>query len=350
MQQRTMQKILILSGVLLGIFLSFRYLLPLIFPFLLGAGLALAADPMVRFCREKLHLPKSISTLLGVGLTFTIICTVLLILIALLVRELGNLAGVLPNLEDTARQGLSLLESWLLGLADRTPDGIRPVLTNAVSQLFTGSTAFLDRVGQWLLELASGILHAIPDSAFGFGTMVLSSFMISVKLPVLRTALPERLPPIWEERYLPALNSLKSSLFAWLIAQSKLAGVTFLILTVGFLLLRISYAPLWALVIALVDALPLLGSGAVLIPWSIVSFLQADQVRAIGLLATYAAASVTRSTLEPRLVGKQLGLDPLVTLAALYAGYRLFGVGGMLLAPLIAVLTVRLVKDTLPRQ
>ena len=85
------------------------------------------------------------------------------------------------------------------------------------------------------------------------------------------------------------------------------------------------------------DALPVLGTGTVLVPWSLVCLLQGDTVRGIGLLGVYAAASLTRSVLEPRFIGRQLGLDPLVTLLAMYAGYRLWGLAGMILAPLLAV-------------
>ena len=92
--------------------------------------------------------------------------------------------------------------------------------------------------------------------------------------------------------------------------------------------------------VSLVDAFPILGTGTVLLPWTLISFVQDNAARGMGLLGIYAVVSVTRSVLEPKLVGKQLGLDPLVTLAALYAGYRLWGLGGMILAPLLAV-TVR---------
>ena len=97
-------------------------------------------------------------------------------------------------------------------------------------------------------------------------------------------------------------------------------------------------------VIALIDARPVLGSGMVLVPWSIVCFLQGEAPRGIGLLGIYAAACLLRSVLEPRFVGKQLGLDPLLTLAAIYIGYRLFGIGGMILAPLLAVFATQLLN------
>jgi predicted PurR-regulated permease PerM len=117
---------------------------------------------------------------------------------------------------------------------------------------------------------------------------------------------------------------------------------------VGFLVLRIPGAIGWAALVAVVDAIPVLGTGTVLIPWSLVCFLQGDSLRAVGLLGTYVAGFLLRSVLEPRLVGKQLGLDPLVTLMAMYAGYRLWGILGMLLSPLIAMTALLLLTG--PKQ
>ena len=87
---------------------------------------------------------------------------------------------------------------------------------------------------------------------------------------------------------------------------------------------------------AVVDAIPILGTGTVLVPWALVSLLQKESLKAIGLLCTYGAAAITRTVLEPKLVGRHLGLDPLTTLIALYAGYRFWGVLGLLLTPILA--------------
>ena len=114
------------------------------------------------------------------------------------------------------------------------------------------------------------------------------------------------------------------------------------LLTAGLLLLQIPYGPLWAFLVALLDAFPILGTGAVLVPWSLISFLQGNNLQAFGLLGVYAVVTITRTVLEPRLVGAQLGLDPLVTLICFYAGFRLWGILGMILAPMLAVTAVQL--------
>ena len=114
--------------------------------------------------------------------------------------------------------------------------------------------------------------------------------------------------------------------------------VTFLLLTAGLLVLQVDYPLLFGLAIALIDALPVFGSGTVLIPWGLMQFLRGKTFLGVGLLCLYGAAALTRTALEPRMLGKQMGLDPLLTLLALYAGYHFLGVLGMILFPIGALL------------
>ena len=339
------KKTLLFLGIFLGLWLFARYLLPLVFPFLLGLGLALAARPAVTFLTEKLRFPRYFSAGIGVTLTFFSIATLFLLLCAFLVRELKYLAGILPDLEQTARSGISLLESWLLGLTDAFPAGIAGVLRQNVAGLFSGGTALLDRAVRYLLGLAGSLLAHVPDSALTLGTALISGYMISAKLPRIALWLEKRFPKEKWKPLLEALKRIRQVVAGWLLAQLKLSCLTFGILTGGFLLLRIPYALLWALGVALLDAFPVLGTGTVLLPWALIAFLQGNSARAIGLLGTYAVVSLVRSALEPKLVGRQLGLDPLVTLMALYAGYKIWGIGGMILAPMLTVTALQLVPD-----
>lgn len=340
----------ILFILLLGLlgWVSIRYLLPILMPFLLAALLALAAEPLVSVFHNRLKLPRAAATGIGVCISLVIIILIVMVLGALLVRQLQSLMGVVPNLEGTALQGMESLKGWLLNLAEKVPDGIEPMLTRSVENFFSDGTVFLDKVTTWLLGLASGVVSHLPDSALGIGTWLLSSFMISAKLPGIKAWISGHLPASWHEKYLPMLQRLKKSVWGWLKAQLKLMAITFAVLLGGFFLLRVSYAPLCAFVISLVDMLPILGTGTVLVPWSIVCFLQGDTIRAIGLLGVYAAAALLRSILEPKMIGKQLGLDSLVTLIAMYAGYRIWGILGMILAPLLTVVAVQLF--TVPKE
>ncbi len=335
-----LKKVLLICALILGIWLFARFLLPVSLPFLLGAGLALLAEPMTGFLCRRLRLPRSAAAGISVTAAFCFLGLLLLLLCALILKELSALTRVLPDLEATARSGMDLLSQWLLSLSSRLPDGVRTILQRNITGFFSGGSALLDQAVRYLLGLAGHLLTAMPDSALTLGTAVIASFMISAKLPQLHGFFSR-------ERFSPVLTlwqRLRSALGGWLFAQLKLSGVTWGILTLGFWILGIPHALLWAALTALVDAFPVLGTGTVLIPWSLIAFLQGNTPRGIGLAAVYAVVSLIRSVLEPKLVGKQLGLDPLLTLAALYAGYRLFGLGGMLLAPVVTVA----VKQSLP--
>lgn len=335
-------KILTAAGILLVLWLGVRYLLPLLLPFLLGAGVAVLAEPMVRLFSRRLRLPRSAAAGIGVSMAFCFLSLLVLLLAALAVRELGVLAGVLPDLGGMAKSGIALLAQWLQGLTDHAPESIRGHLSRTIGDFFSGGTALLDQAVSYVLGLAGGLLSHLPDGALGVGTAIVSSFMISAKLPVLRSRVKQLLPRERLAPMLAALDRIRSALGGWLKAQLKLAAVTWAILTGGFLILRIPYGPLWALLVAALDAFPVLGTGTVLLPWCLICLLQGDTARAIGLLGVYGVVTLTRSILEPRLVGRQLGLDPLVTLFALYTGYRLGGLPGMLLAPIAAVAVVNL--------
>lgn len=325
--------------------LGLRWLLPLTAPFVLGFGLALIAEPMVSLFHKRLHLPRSISTGIGVSVTVSFLGMLFLMLCAFVARELRILAGVLPDLEAAAGSGITMLRGWLLDMAERAPKGIRPVLQENMSSLFSSGTAWLDQAVRYLLGLAGNLLSHVPDSALGLGTAVISGYMFSAKLPRIRRWMLRRIPKERLRMLLETGKRIKGVVLGWLAAQAKLMGVTLVIVTLGLVLLRIPYAVVWALGISLVDAFPVLGTGTVLIPWSILCLLQGDTARAIGLAGIYATVTLTRSVLEPKLLGRHLGLDPLVTLIALYAGYKLWGIGGMILAPLLAVIATQAIPE-----
>ena len=321
--------------VFLLIWLSIKYLLPILLPFLLGALLAFAAEPMVKQLAKK--MPRPAAAAIGVGATLILLICILVLLTAALVRELSLLANVLPDLGQAAQGGLHALEGFLLRLSDRMPTGIRPLLVQTVTDFFSNGSAIVQQLLQRLSPLASSILGWIPGSAIALGTGILSAFMVSARLPKIKDWLRKLRSNTRLGQYLPMLKQVRSALFGWLKAQFKLMALCFLIVCAGLMLLRVPYAPIWAFLTAFVDAIPVLGTGTVLIPWSLICLLQEQSVKAIGLLGIYVAALLSRSILEPRLVGKHLGIDPLVTLIALYIGFQLWGIGGMLISPMVCV-------------
>lgn len=344
MEQNRLRRILRAAMVVAIALVVGRYLMPIALPFALGAGLALAAEPAVALLSDKLRLKRLLASGIGVTAVFALALTLLVLLVAVLVRQLGRLSGMLPQLGDAVQQGMTSAKHWALELSAKLPESVGQVASRLTENLFSDGSALMQEAVSRVPGAATELIGKLSEGALVLFTAVLSGYMLSARLPGLRLWCRERLPQSWQQTYLPALRRIRRSLGGWLLAQGKLMGITFALLAAGFLLLRVENALMLAVVIALVDAFPVLGTGTVLIPWSLVCLLQGNSARGVGLLGVYLVVWLTRSVLEPRILGKELGLDPLLTLAAIYAGFRLWGIGGMLLAPLGAMAVTQAIK------
>ena len=345
MPKRTLTLFLVLAGGILGGWFLIRYALPVLLPFLLGAGLALAAEPMVSLLEHKAKFKRWVASGIGVSGVFLLLVSLLVLVTALLFRQAGQLTAVVPELARSVQSGMGSLEEWLLQKASLAPQNIRNVLNTTVTGFFSDGSALVGQVAGSLPGILSRLFGHVTGGVLMLATAVLAAFMISSRLPQLRSGAKGMLPETWQNRYLPALKGLRKAVTGWLMAQFKLTVVVMGLLMICFWLLRIPHGIFWAAVIALVDALPVLGCGVVLVPWSLICLLQGHRLQSIGLLGTFALVWLARSVLEPRLLGKELGLDPLVTLLAIYTGYRLLGLPGMILAPLVALILTKLLAE-----
>ena len=335
-------RVLLLAAGIAGGLLAVRYLLPLALPILVGLGVAAAAEPVAKLLCRRLRLPRGVAAGVAICAVFALIGVGVYFLGRLLLWELNNLSDQLPEMAVSLDSAMDRVRSWLYGLVHRAPDHLQARMESGIQQLFESGTELAQGAAEQVLSLASRIILSLPDTLVFLGTAITSSFLISARLPRVIPWLRQKLPQAWQNRALPVIQALRSNLSGWLRAQAKLMGVTFLILTAGFFVLRVGHPLLVGAVVALVDALPMLGVGTILIPWGLIVMLQGNSALGFGLLALYVAASMTRSVLEPRMVGRQLGLNPLTTLAVVYVGYKLWGILGMILAPVLAVTVAQL--------
>lgn len=338
------KKPLLWAAGFLCLWLGAKYLLPVAMPFLLGGLLAVAAEPLVKLLSAR--TPRPLAAGVGVSAVLLLLAGILSLVGAAVVQELRVLASAAPDLAQKTGQGVAVLEDWLIGLSEQAPEGMRPALQRAVLEVFDDGTVLLEQATRQLPGFLTTTLGHLGNGLLGIGTGILAAFLISARLPRIREMIRRKIPPVWKEKYLPAIGRVRHALGGWLLAQLKLVAVTFGILLVGFFLLQIPYGLIWALTVALVDAVPILGTGTVLVPWAAICFLQGNQLQGVGLLGIYGAAAITRTVLEPKLVGRHLGLDPLLTLAALYAGYRFWGFLGLLLTPILASAAKSLVAES----
>lgn len=327
--------LLALSAML--VWLAFTVFLPICLPFLLGIGLALLAEPAVVLLSQRCHWKRAASTAVGVSAVLALSIAALTLLATIFMRQLTQLGNIWPRLEAAFLQAVESLRQWLLALAPRMPASLHRFIDQLAQDLLSDSGKFLSGLMSKLPQLATGLLGDLSQWLFGLITGIISSYMFSIRLPLLRQWLHRRLPQRWQQEYLPAIKSLKKALGGWIWAEIKLAAVAFVLLWIGFMLLRMEHSLLLAALITLVDAFPVLGVGTVLVPWSLLRLIQGDPATGFGLLGLYAVIWLIRSVLEPKLIGKELGLDPLVTLLCIYGGLKLWGIGGMLLAPIFAM-------------
>ena len=337
------------AGAAAAVWIGIVFLLPPLLPFLLALLAARAVRKPAAFLEARCHLPR----VLAAGLALTALLGLVLLLLYLLGRvvwsEVGRFAGAVPEMLASLAGPMGRLQQGLLNLSDRLPEALRGPVRQNVESFFRSGTVVAERAAEALFSLASGTVARLPDLFLFLVTTVLASFLASGQYEAICSFFRRQIPVSWRNRWQAIVACLRSTLAVWLRAQLKLLGVNFLVLSAGLWLLGVDFPLLFGGLIALIDALPLFGAGTVLIPWSILSFLRGATGRGVGLALLYAAAYVVRSVLEPRLIGRQVGLPPLVTLLAIYAGYRFAGVAGMILFPVGTMLFKQFWDHTVPK-
>lgn len=344
MRQELLKKCAYLSlclfGGVLAVYLILHYLSGILFPFLIGWGLAFLTRPLAYAIHRGTRIPvrflRLSLVLLGVGGIFGGLW-------ALFSRLTQELEELLTRLNQ---DGLPTIET----LTDRLPTW----LANAIHALpfFGGGEddSLLSRVMQMVSDaltsrlpsLLGAVVGAMPELLLSLIVALIAAVYFCLDLEKINAYLLSLLPTKWAKSLISFKQSLFKTALSYLRSYLILMGFTFALLLVGFMLIGVNYALLLAAIISVVDLFPVLGVGTVLIPWAIGCFLFGDARSAIGLGILYLVCFVLRQYLEPRLVGNSLGIHPLAALFFMYAGFQFGGVFGMLLAPLICILLLPL--------
>ncbi len=192
--------------------------------------------------------------------------------------------------------------------------------------------------GSWIMGAASSLLAKLPDAGLFLVTSVLAVYFTSLNYPAILAFLKRQLPLAWQDKCRRAAQCFRTTILKWLRAEMLLILATFGVLLAGFLWMGLDYALLAAVFTALVDALPVLGTGTVLFPWALGCFLMGNMEQGLALLVLYAVGLIVHTLLEPRLLAGQADLPPITALLAMYLGFRFLGVGGMILFPVVLLL------------
>ena len=339
----------IMISVLAGgalLYLAFRYVLPLLLPFLLAYAVAWLIRPAANKISKRTHLPCGACSVVLLLVVFGLGGYGLWIGSVRLIAELGNLVerllsdgGIFDAMDSLmlwveeigARFGfLSLKEG---GSPQAFYDGVMQMVGNLLSSLASR-----------LPDLAASLFSALPSVLFFLIVSVVACFYFCTDGVSITRSLGSFLPHRWRQKIPQIRENLRDVLKKYVKAYGILLLLTFVLLLVGFWILQVEYAFLLAFLIALADLLPVIGVGTILIPWGIVMLLQKQFYIGFGLLLLYLVISLIRQVVEPKVLGKSLGLHPLLTLFATYVGFTLFGVLGMILAPIAALLVKRLLS------
>lgn len=339
MQQRALRcfSFLLYMGVAVGaVWLSVRFLLPWGAPFLLAFALAAVLEYPVRALTRRGWRRGAASALLSLG-ALALVLFALTRLAARCLTALAEFARRGPELVQNMAEGAGRAEGRLLAYIDAAPPELGELLRTALDGIADTLCAIPARLSQSALDAASRAAQHSPDVLLFAVTFGIGTYFFSAAFPRVLRFLEAQLPA-GQRRHLAGLGrDLRGSFGGFLRAQLLLMAMTFLELLLAFLLLHLRSAVGLAALTALVDALPVFGTGTVLLPWAAASLLLGDTGRALGLVLTWALVNLARSAAQAKLLGDQIGLDPLASLLAVYVGWQLGRVWGMLLCPLVLV-------------
>lgn len=318
-------------------------------PFVVGGVLALIANPLVRFLERKVKMRRKFGTVLIIGGVLALVIGGGGLLLVRLGRELFSFLTDLPAVLESVGRQLQTVAVRLEELASRLPLGtpdmdLSDTLAGLGDALLEAVKNFVAGLGAPTVEAAGNLAKSIP-SAFVtvFITILSAYFFLAEKENV--AAFYRRAMPKKPQEYLDLLGrSTKRLVGGYFLAQFKIMGVVALLLVAGFLILRVPYAAIWALLIAFLDFLPVFGTGTVLIPWALIELLNSRFYMAAGLTACWLITQAVRQMIQPKVVGDSMGLNPLLTLFFLYLGFRFSGIGGMILAVPVGMIGIEFYK------
>lgn len=332
--KRLLYVVFILLGLYIGLKLSVFYM-----PFLIAFIISLMIEPAIKYIMKKTNFTRRASSIIIFIIVSIIILGGLTWLIITLFSEASSLLQGLNDYFDKAYiQFQNLISTFKF-------DKIH--LSNEVLGVIQNSTGeILQTASNWLRNALTGLINivtSLPSIAICIGITVLALYFICVDKIYILDQIEHHLPKLWVKKMKIHLSELITTLGGYLKAEATLILVSFVISLIGLYVLKfmgfnIQYPLLMALFIGFVDALPILGSGTVMIPWAIICAINGDINLGIAIIILLIIMSVVREIIEPKLVSKNIGVHPIFTLIAMYTGFKLIGVIGLLIGPIVLII------------
>lgn len=322
----------VIAGTLGGLFLAYR-LFNYVAPFVIAFLLAMAVNPLVCWLskKRKFTMSRTVAALITTTITILTVLWVLLYLGGLLVKQATEIIKLVPHISPNLQSNLLALVTQLGAEMSILPDYVLQGIQNFIVNLGTTISAYTAGAALFVYDTA----RLLPFLFLFVLLTVLATYIFSKDYPKLRAAVMNNLPQSWLIQYRVIKVDMLTALIGYFKATLIFMFVTFILFLLGFLLLKIKYAFILAIIISLFDALPVIGSGLFIIPWSLYLLLIGERTVAIGLFILYIVVLGVRQLISPKILGDQIGLDPLSTMLAMYVGLKLIGVVGLAIGPVI---------------
>ena len=332
------QKIFIIKFLyfilILGIiFFIFKYALPVLFPFLVAFSISIILRHPVDFISKHLKINRKFVGVLLLLLLYGSISFVFIFFGTKLFRYIGELFQKLPEIYITnIEPDLNII---IYKIQDIIPE------LNVVLDLENISKYIMNIINSISLSavnLIASIATKIPSFLVKFIFAIIASFLCTLDYYKVTGFIMRQFPERVQEIIINVKQNIFGTIVKFLKAYSILMFVTFIQLSIGLTIFNIPNAITLAVIFSMLDVLPAIGVGGLLIPWSIIEFIKGNYDLAIGLLVIYGIISIVRSILEPKVIGKQIGLNPLITLTSMFLGAEILGFFGIFIFPIIATI------------
>jgi len=312
----------------------------LFMPFIIGWFLAMLANPLVRFLEDKIKVKRKAGSALVIISVIAGICFGLYMVGSRLMKEAVELADVLPQMWHSAEiEFISVKEKWS-DVIDSFPkevvmkvgelaDGLGKEVSTVIGKL---SVPTADAVGNFAQNIPGAIIAVIM--------CLLSAYFFVAEKDYVTNLVKKYFPAYWGRKFALLKKTTVDVIVGYLKAQFKIEIWVYLILVVGLMILKVRYSYLIAILIALLDILPVFGTGTILIPWAIFKVLNGQYIFALGLLIIWGVGQLVRQIIQPKMIGDSMGMAPIPTLILLYLGYKIAGVIGMIVAVPLGILVL----------
>lgn len=315
-------------------------------PFLIAFIISLMMEPAIKKLMEKLNFSRKLSSIIMFIIVFGIILGLLIWGISTIVSEASNLlSGFNEYYENISNQIQSLVKSIDLEKIN---------ISNEISQVIQNTIdVLLQRLSIYIQGFLTGLIRfvtSLPSIAIYFAVTILALYFICTDKIYMIDELEHHLPEKWVKEMAIHLKQITKTLGGYLKAQVILIVISFIISLVGLYIMHfagldVGFPLLIALGIGFVDALPILGSGTVMIPWAIISGLNGELTLGISIMVLLIIMSVTRQLIEPKIVSGNIGIHPIFTIIAMYTGFKIIGVLGMFIGPILLIIFKNIFSD-----